>query len=120
MFTRRLFALCAASALAVFAPLHAQDDSYAAVRFSNESGKPAKLKVWNPRSENGSFEAEVPAGKSVDLTGKDGKPLRVGLYSSQIQVNDSKPVSVISVAARGQGAHLVVWTKDGFKPKPKE
>jgi hypothetical protein len=27
---------------------------------------------------------------------------------------------VMSVAVRGPGAHLVVWTKDGFKPKPKE
>jgi hypothetical protein len=121
MLSRRLFALCAGIALlAASLPLPAQDDAYIHVRFTNESGKPAKLKMWNPRSERAPFEATVKAGKSAVLTDKDGKPLLVGLGSSYIQVNGSEPKSVITVATRQEEIYVVVWTKDGFKAKAKE
>lgn len=121
MNTRRLFLLFAGMAL-LFAsvPIQAQDDSYASVRFTNESDKSVKLKVWNPRVGGASFEATVEIGKSVDLTTKDGKPMRVGVYSSKIQVDEMEPKSVVSVATRQDTVYVVVWTKDGFKPKAKE
>ena len=121
MITRRLFVLLAGMAL-LFAnlPLRAQDDMYAHVRFSNESDKPVKIKVWNTRSELGQFEAAVAAGKSTDLTGKDGKPFLVGLGSSRIQINDMEPKVVIDVTNRGKDVLVITWTKDGFKPRAKE
>lgn len=79
-----------------------------------------KLKEWNPRSENGSFEATVENGKSVLLTGKDGKPLHVGLISLRIQINDMDPKGVSEVASRKGDTYEIVWTKDGFKPRAKE
>ena len=118
MITRRLFVLLAF--LFASLPLSAQDDMYAHVRFTNESDKPVKIRVWNTRSEHGKFEVTVEAGKSTDFTGKDGKPLLVGLGSSQIQVNEIPAKSVIEVANRGKDVWLITWTKDGFKPKAKE
>ena len=121
MITRRLFALWVGM-VSLFASLtvHAQDDMYAQVRFTNESGQAVKLKVWNPRTETGSFEASVENGKSVLLTGKDGKPLHVGLVSSRIQINGMDPKGVSEVATRQGDNYVIVWTKDGFKPKAKE
>jgi hypothetical protein len=121
MTTRRQFVLLAGMAL-LFGnlPLQAQDDMYAHVRFTNESDKPVKIKVWNTRSELGKFEATVEAGKSTDLTGKDGKPLLVGLGSSRIQINEMEPKPVFDVANRGKDAMVITWTKDGFKPPAKE
>jgi hypothetical protein len=121
MIPRRLFALCAGIALlSASLPISAQDDAYVHVRFTNGSDQPAKVKVWNPRSERAPFEATVEGGKSMVLADKDGKPLLVGLGSSYIQVNGSEPKSVITVAARQEKIYVVVWTKDGFKPKAKE
>ncbi len=121
MFTRRLFVLFAGLALLFSsAPLHAQDDMYGHVRFTNESGQSVKIKVWNTRSERGAFEATVEAGKSTDFTDKDGKPFLVGLGSSQIQMNGMESKSVISVANRQDKIYVIVWTKDGFKTKAKE
>ena len=121
MITRRLFLLLAGMAL-LFAspPLQAQDDMYAHVRFTNESDKPVKVKVWNTRSEVGKFEVTVEAGKSADVTGKDGKPFLVGVLSSRIQINDMEPKTVHDVANRGKDALVITWAKDGFKPKAKE
>jgi hypothetical protein len=76
--------------------------------------------VWNPRSERAPFEATVDGGKSIVLADKDGKPLLIGLGSSYIQVNGSEPKSVSTVATRQEDGYVVVWTKDGFKPKAKE
>jgi hypothetical protein len=121
MITRRLFALCAGIALlSTSLPLAAQDDAYGHVRFTNNSGKSVKLKVWNPRAERAPFEAAVEAGKSVDLADKDGKPFLVGLGSSQIQVNGTEPKSVSTVASREKDFYVIVWTADGFKAKAKE
>ena len=121
MMTRRLFALCAAIGLvSASLILRAQDDMYAQVRFSNESGEPVKIKVWNTRSEHGRFEGTVEAGKSTVLTSKDGKPLLVGLGSSRIQVNEAEPKEVLSVSSRKGDDYVIVWTKEGFKPKAKE
>lgn len=100
--------------------LLAQDDMYSHVRFTNESGQAVKIKVWNTRSEHGKFEATVESGKSVLFTNKDGKPLLVGLGSSRIQVNGLEPKEVLSVSSRGSDANVIVWTKDGFKPRAKE
>ena len=100
--------------------LQAQDDMYAQVRFTNESGQPVKVKVWNPRSDHGDFEATVENGKSVLFTGKDGKPLHVGLGSSRIQINGMEPKTVLDVASRKGDAYEIVWMKDGFKPRAKE
>lgn len=121
MITRRLFVLLAGMAL-LFAsvPLYAQDDMYAHVRFTNESDKAVKIKVWNTRSDLGKFEATVEAGKSTDFTGKDGKPFLVGLGSSLIQVNDIEPKPVIDVTNRGKDILVITWTKNGFKAKAKE
>ncbi len=121
MIPRRLFVLAAGiAALAASLPLLAQDDSYGLVRFTNESGKPVKVKLWNPRIDRAPFEASVEAGKSADVADKDGKPFRVGLGSSQIQVDGTEPKSVSTVARREKDIHVVVWTKDGFKAKAKE
>ncbi len=121
MITRRLFVFFAGIALSSASlPLHAQDDAYGHVRFTNESGQPAKVKIWNPRVGGAVFEATVETGKSTDVTNKDGKPMRVGLGSSQIQVNGMPEKSVITVATRTGDTYVVVWTKDGFKPKAKE
>jgi len=79
-----------------------------------------KLKVWNPRSENGSVEATVENGKSVLLTGTDGKALHVGRISSRIQLNGMVPNGVSEVASRKGDTYEIVWTKDGFKPRAKE
>jgi hypothetical protein len=118
MIPRRLFTLCAGIALlSASLPLPAQDDAYGHVRFTNESTKPVKLKVWNPRTERAPFEATVEAGKSADLTDKDGKPFLVGLGSSQIQVDGTEPKSVSTVATRHKDIYVVVWTKDGFKAR---
>ena len=121
MITRRLFVFCAGIAFSFASlPLHAQDDSYGRVRFTNESSQPVKVKIWNPRIGGAPFEATVEAGKSMDVTDKDGKPIHVGLGSSQIQVNGMPAKSVVSVSTNLDGVHVVVWTKDGFKLKPKE
>ena len=93
---------------------------YGHVRFSNESGQPVKIKVWNTRSEHGRFEGTVEAGKSTLLTNKDGKPLLVGLGSSRIQVNEAEPKEVLNVSSRKGDEEVIVWTKDGFKAKAKE
>src|SRR5438067_7215796 len=116
MISRRLFALFAGLAL-LFAslPAQAQDDMYGHVRFTNESGQPVKIKVWNTRSDRPPFEATVEAGKSTNVTDKDGKPFPVGLISSLIQVNAIEPKSVMTVATRKGDIYVVVWTKDGFK-----
>ena len=120
MIPRRFFLLCAVIALAFSGlPLHAQDDAYAHVRFTNETEQAVKLKVWNPRVERPPFEATVEAGKSVTLADKGGKPLLVGLGSSYIQVEGEKPQSVITVAARNDDIYAIVWTKGGFKVKAK-
>ena len=121
MITRRLFVLWIGM-VSLFASLalQAQDDMYGQVRFTNESGQAVKLKVWNPRTENGSFEATVENGKSTLLTGKDGKPLHVGLGSSRIQINGMDPKGVSEVASRKGDTYEIVWTKDGFKPRAKE
>ena len=121
MIPRRVFALCAAIGLvSASLTLLAQDDMYGRVSFTNESGQPVKIKVWNTRGENGAFEAAVEIGKSVIFTNKDGQPLHVGLGSSWIQVNGAKPTSVRTVASRKDDAYVIVWTKEGFKPKAKE
>jgi len=93
---------------------------YAHVRFTNESDKPVKIKVWNTRSEHGRFEATVEAGKSTDFTGKDGKPFLVGLHSSQIQINDMEPQQVATVANRGKDVMVITWTQEGFKARAKD
>ena len=121
MITRRLFVFCAVIGLvSASLTLLAQDDMYGHVSFSNESGQTVKIKVWNTRSELGRFEATIENGKSTVLTGKDGKPLLMGLGSSRIQVNGMEAKEVLSVAIRQGDTLVIVWTKDGFKAKAKE
>lgn len=100
----------------------AQDDSYHMVKFLNESGKPVEVKYWNPRGNK--FDSglwTIEAGKTIDFADKDGKQLRVGIYSSQIMVNGGEPQSIVDVSTRSEDGSVVsiTWTATGFKKEAK-
>lgn len=99
-----------------------QDDSYHEVRFVNESGETVKVKYWNPRGdERDSGSWTIEAGKKVDFADKEGKKLRVGIYSSRITVNEGEPHDIVSVSTRSEDGSVftITWTDAGFKDKPK-
>lgn len=99
----------------------AQDDSYENVQFVNETDKTVEIKYWNPRVGGKVYEWKVEAGKSLDFSGKDGEKLRVGIYSSQIAVNDGPPKSIVSVSDKNADNSMTVitWTDKGYKNEDK-
>ena len=102
--------------------LPAQDDSYHSVRFVNEGKDPVEVKYWNPRVSRAPDLWKIPPGKSFDFADKDGKLLRVGIYSSNIVVNAGAPRALIEVGDHNtdRSFFIITWTgKDYKKPVPR-
>lgn len=102
--------------------LPAQDDSYHSVRFVNEGKEPVEVKYWNPRDTRDPDLWKIPPGKSFDFADKNGKLLRVGIYSSNIVVNAGAARALIEVGEHNndRSFFIITWTgKDYKKPAPR-
>ena len=99
----------------------AQDDSYENVQFVNATDKTVEITYWNPRDDGDPFIWNVEAGKTLDFSDKEGKKLRVGIYSSQISVNKGPAKAIVSVSDKSADNSMTVitWTETGYKNEDK-
>jgi len=99
----------------------AQDDSYEYVQFVNATDKTVEITYWNPRDDGDPYIWNVEAGKTLDFSDKEGKKLRVGIYSSQISVNKGPARAIVSVSDKNadNSMNVVTWTETGYKKEDK-
>ncbi len=102
-------------------PATAQDDSYEHVQFVNETDKTVEIKYWNPRDSQEPYVWKVEARKSLDFSDKDGEKLRVGIYSSQVSVNEGPAKTIVSVSDKNadNSKTVITWTDKGYKNEDK-